>query len=69
MWGATFLFKHPKLYRTFGKLGRIFLRAMPERLLNAIPIWGKNRGLPEMPAKSFSALHKERLKQGGNDGK
>lgn len=49
-----FLFKHPKLFRFSGKMGRVMLSIMPRMLIyNKLNPWGKARELPEVPKESF----------------
>ncbi len=55
---ASFVFRHPKLYRMAGWLGRFTLRNLPRFLkYNRLNRWGKQRELPPMPKQSFRALY------------
>lgn len=56
---AGLVLQHPWLYRVTGKLARLFVRIAP-RLLVYGPwnIWGRQRELPPMPAKSFREMMK-----------
>ncbi|BDG07051.1 lactate utilization protein B [Anaeromyxobacter paludicola] len=55
---ASFVFRHPALYRLGGRVGRFLLRHLPRALLygrwNA---WGRQRELPPAPKKSFRELY------------
>lgn len=61
---ASFVFRHPRLYRLLGWFGRFTLPKLPRFLTyNRFNSWGKNRELPEMPKQSFRAMYKNRQQQ------
>lgn len=58
---AGWLFKHPKLLDFSGKVVRKLVPRLPRALVyNRFNPWGEERELPEMPAKSFRELYRER---------
>lgn len=51
---ASFVFRHPWIYKTAGWMARKILPLMPRFMIyNRFNKWGKQRELPPMPAKSF----------------
>lgn len=61
---ASFIFRHPSLYRLSGWLGRFSLRLLPRFLkYNRLNAWGKQRELPPAPKVSFRALYAQRKKK------
>ncbi len=63
MKAGVWLMSHPKLFNLFGKVVRKIVPLLPKILIyNKFNIWGKQRDLPLMPAKSFKDLYKEGLK-------
>ena len=63
---ASFVFRHPRIYRILGWLARFTLPKLPRFLkYNRLNAWGKARELPEMPKKSFRAMYKERQRRTG----
>lgn len=55
---ASFVFRHPRLFRMAGWLARLTLRITPRFLkYNRLNAWGKQRELPPMPRQSFRALY------------
>jgi len=66
---ATAMMRSARFFAAAGVLARRVLRILPAFLFNnRLTIWGKERDLPEMPAKSFRAQYrkykKEQRKQG-----
>jgi len=58
---AGWLFKHPQLLALGGKVARKLVPRLPRSLIyNRFNPWGESRELPEMPAKSFKELYRER---------
>lgn len=58
---AGWLFKHPNLLEFSGKVVRTLVPRLPRFLVyNRFNPWGEERELPEMPAKSFKELYRER---------
>lgn len=58
---AGWLFKHPKLLAVGGKVFRMLVPRLPRSLVyNRFNPWGESRELPEMPAKSFKEIYRER---------
>ncbi len=58
---AGWLFKHPNLLEFSGKVVRTLVPRLPRFLMyNRFNPWGEERELPEMPAKSFKELYRER---------
>lgn len=58
---AGWLFKHPNLLEFSGKVVRTLVPRLPRVLVyNRFNPWGEERELPEMPAKSFKELYRER---------
>ena len=58
---AGWLFKHPNLLGFGGKVVRTLVPRLPRFLVyNRFNPWGEERELPEMPAKSFKELYRER---------
>ena len=61
---ASFVFRHPRLYRMAGWLGRFLMRNLPRFLkYNRLNAWGKQRELPPMPKQSFRALYAQQKKK------
>ncbi len=61
MKAVSWLFQHPSLYQTFGKLGRWVVPKLPRFLVySGLNPWGKQRELPPMAKKSFTQLFEER---------
>ena len=60
---ASFVFRHPRLYRIAGWLARFTLPKLPRFLkYNRFNAWGKQRELPDMPKHSFRSLYANRRK-------
>ena len=58
---VSWLFQHPSLYQTFGKIGRWVVPKLPRFLVyNGLNPWGKQRELPPMAKRSFADLYEER---------
>jgi len=63
MQATSFLFRHPKLYRFLGSVGRRIAACLPRFLLyNKLNPWGKQRELPIIPLESFSKQYKKHRK-------
>jgi L-lactate dehydrogenase complex protein LldF len=61
MKGASFVFRHPALYRFAGGAARLALKVTPRSLVYLrFNDWGRQRELPEVPAESFRAAWKKR---------
>ncbi|TVQ01328.1 MAG: lactate utilization protein [Planctomycetaceae bacterium] len=55
MRAASFVFRHPALYRLGGRLARIAMRTLPRVFfVNRLNTWSRDRELPTAPADSFS---------------
>ncbi len=55
MKGASFLFRHPKLYALVGRIARFSLRHLPRwATINRFNTWSIARELPAPPSESFS---------------
>lgn len=55
MKGASFLFRHPKLYSLVGRIARFSLRHLPRwAMINRFNTWSIARELPAPPRESFS---------------
>ncbi|SDL50192.1 L-lactate dehydrogenase complex protein LldF [Catalinimonas alkaloidigena] len=51
---AGWLFRHPRLFRMAGKVGRWLLKVLPRKAVyNQLNPWGKGRELPAPPNESF----------------
>lgn len=51
---ASLVFQHPWLFRLLGKLARTFMPLLPRFMLyHRFNPWGRQRELPQFPAKSF----------------
>ncbi len=62
---ASFVFRHPRLYRLGGWLARFTLPKLPRFLkYNRFNKWGKQRELPDMPKQSFRAMYAKRKDEG-----
>jgi len=66
---ATAMMRNARIFAAAAAFARTILRLLPAFLFNnRLTIWGKERDLPEMPAKSFRAQYrkykKEQRKQG-----
>ena len=60
---ASFVFRHPRLYRFAGWLARWTVPKLPRFLkYNRWNAWGRQRELPDMPKHSFRALYARRKK-------
>lgn len=58
---VSWLFQHPAIYQTFGKIGRWIVPKLPRFLVyNGLNPWGKQRELPPMAKRSFADLYEER---------
>jgi L-lactate dehydrogenase complex protein LldF len=56
---ASFVFRHPWLYRAGGWLARKIMPWMPRFLIyNRLNKWGKQRELPEFPKRSFRETYR-----------
>ncbi|MDX1963133.1 MAG: lactate utilization protein B [Pirellulales bacterium] len=63
------VFQHPWLYSTLGKMARWTLPWMPRFMLyHGLNPWGKQRELPSAPPQSFRELYAQRQKQQANGG-
>ena len=61
---ATAAMKNARVFAAAGALARRILRLLPAFLFNnRLTIWGKERDLPEMPAKSFRAQYRKYQKE------
>jgi L-lactate dehydrogenase complex protein LldF len=61
MRAASFVFRHPWLYRTAGKMARTIVPHLPRFMVyNRFNVWGRQRELPPMPRQSFRQLFGER---------
>jgi L-lactate dehydrogenase complex protein LldF len=61
---ATAAMRNSRLFAVAGALARKTLRLLPGFLFNnRLTIWGKERDLPEMPAKSFRAQYRRHQKE------
>jgi L-lactate dehydrogenase complex protein LldF len=61
---ASFVFRHPSLYRLAGKLARHLMPIMPRWLLyTRFNAWGRQRELPDFPSASFRQQFAARQKQ------
>jgi L-lactate dehydrogenase complex protein LldF len=61
---ATAVMSRARLFSAAGALARKVLRLLPAFLFNnRLTIWGKERDLPEMPAKSFRAQFRKHRKE------
>ncbi|MFD1631336.1 lactate utilization protein B [Pseudopedobacter beijingensis] len=59
MKGAAWLFAHPSIYRSVGKIGRTVLKNASFVVNNKLNPWYKQREMPEAPEKSFRDWYKE----------
>ena len=58
---ASELMSRPRLYRIVTRLGRRIARRLPSAWLDGLAApWTRERALPEIPAKSFHELYRER---------
>lgn len=58
---AALVFRHPRLYRTLGKLARGIVPRLPRFLVyNRLNPWGRQRELPPLPRYSFSEQFRQR---------
>jgi len=56
---ASFVFRHPWLYRTAGWLARKIVPWLPRFMIyNRFNKWGKQREMPEFPKQSFRIMYK-----------
>lgn len=66
-WGmklAGLILGHSWLYRLAGSLGRTSLRVLPRFLVyHRFNPWGRQRDLPQAPAKSFRQIYRQRSEQ------
>jgi L-lactate dehydrogenase complex protein LldF len=61
MQAMSFVFRRPALYRLAGRAARWLTPLLPRFMIyNGLNAWGKQRELPEFPAKSFSEQYAER---------
>jgi len=68
MKAATSVMKRPWLFRAGGRIARTALRWLPSFLIyNPLNAWGKQRDLPQSPAKSFRELFRERSDKKGKN--
>lgn len=64
MRGASFLFRHPRLYSTVGRLSRWLLHTLPNAwIYNRHNQWGLDRELPELPKESFRQWWRQRQRK------
>ena len=64
MKGMSFMFRHPRLYAAVGKVARRFVPLLPRFMVyNRFNTWGRQRDLPDMPARSFREEFKRRHEQ------
>ncbi|MCB0633401.1 MAG: lactate utilization protein [Lewinella sp.] len=60
---TSWLFRHPLLFRTAGKMGRVALKIAPRFMVyNRWNAWGKDRELPAPPKQSFGEWYKKNRK-------
>ncbi|MDB5390648.1 MAG: hypothetical protein JWM11_6294 [Planctomycetaceae bacterium] len=63
MRAASFVFRHPWIYRVAGKLARATLSILPRWMVyNSLNPWGRQRELPAAPRHSFRKLFRSRKK-------
>lgn len=62
---ASFVLRHPRLYRFAGKTARAIVPHLPRFMVyNKLNKWGRQRELPPMPKRSFRELYRERRQKG-----
>ncbi len=55
MKAASWLFRHPRLYRAIGRAARAAMRTLPRFVfVNRFNLWSRDRELPVPPEESFS---------------
>ncbi|WP_320035705.1 lactate utilization protein B [Campylobacterota bacterium DY0563] len=60
MQAAVWLMNKPTLFSLLGKVARKIVPILPKALVySKLNVWGKQRDIPNMPAKSFKELYKE----------
>ncbi len=58
---AACAFRHPRLYDLASRLGRRIARGLPPTLITRLAApWTRERALPEIPARSFRELYRDR---------
>jgi L-lactate dehydrogenase complex protein LldF len=58
---ASFVFRHPRLYRLLGGVARWLLPKLPRFMVyHRLNPWGRQRELPPMPRRSFRQQYRER---------
>jgi len=68
MKGLSFVFRHPRLYRFFGRMARNIVPRLPRFLVyNRFNAWGKQRELPEFPPQTFREQLRQRHDQQGRN--
>lgn len=60
---TAWLFRHPRLFRMAGKLGRVAMKVGPRFMFyNRLNVWGKDRELPQAPQQSFGEWYRKNRK-------
>jgi L-lactate dehydrogenase complex protein LldF len=62
MYGMSFLFANPAIYRFAGKVGRWMITRFPSMVNNSFNPWYKQRDMPEAPKESFNDWYKKNKK-------
>jgi L-lactate dehydrogenase complex protein LldF len=68
MKGASFVFRHPRVYRFVGAAARTIVPKLPRFLVyNRLNPWGKHREMPEFPRESFRQAYARSKTRRGDD--
>ncbi len=63
MKAASQLFRHPRIYRTLGRVARAAMRALPRFVfVNRFNLWSRDRELPAPPQESFNQWYSRNRK-------